>query len=548
MSAHRTVRVVSWLGAALLAVPLALAAAPAGQIPGPLPAQAPASKLPAAMIAKQRYEATTEKKSLKQGTVSAGGMTWNCAGSRCTASQPAGTAANACRALAREVGAIASFVFGTKTFSAAELAQCRTAVATTMQKKSQPAARTAVAAQIDPEKAKQLQTPTSPPGGLQPQIKPGVIAVEPADLRVASMSLLANRKVAIAVHANASANGRNATVELYDAQSNRKLWNGGITIVPMFGKHGAIAVADYQIPAQRRQKLKARVTPLDDNPANNELSATLGPAGAPVYVHDGVVRAQAPNRIEKLTVARKGPDWMELLVTTVVATEYGELHVEPMGVRNALCTPGSGAASSASENTLLVRQGYNTLRLLCRAEPQTASGSVRVRLAIHGRVVSTQTTPWNVTPASAGDSGPPARADLVMVRGRMEFIDEKPGRLWVRFRNNGPERVYQLFSVGWFAYGGPPGGQLVAQGKTRQAFNLASGEEKEVSFDLRAHRSVRGLPLTWTRDTTGYRTNIGVIVDSDGDVFESNEDNNRSFVPVTHPTFGNFRIGEGTGG
>ena len=543
MSVDRTVRIVSWLGAALLAAPLAVGAASAGKLPAAAFPQTPAPKLPAETIVKARYEATTEKTALKQGAVSAGGMTWNCAGSRCTATQPAGTAADACRALAREVGAIASFVFGTKTFTAAELAQCRTAAGATAKKKKAQTTSTAVAAQIDPDKAKHLQPPVSPPGGIQQKIQPGTIAPEPADLRVASMTLLGNRKVSITVLANASANGRNATLELYDAQSNRKLWSGGVTIAPIFGKYGAIAVADYRVPAQRRQKLKARVTPLDENPANNELVMTLGPAGAPMYVDDGVVNVQAPNRIEPIAVVRKGPNWVELRFDTVVAGEAAEMWVYPNGVRNAECISGSGSSSTARRH-FTAFSGRTTWHFLCRAEPQTASGTVIASLSYYRRVVSTQAVPWSVTPPSAGDSGPPVRSDLTIVNGRMEFIDEKPGRIWVRIRNNGPERVQRIFSVTWSAFTPE---QSNFEGKARQLFNLASGEEKELNFDLRGRRTTRGRPVTWTCHATGPYTSFTIVVDSDFDIFETNEDNNLFHVPATHPMFGNCTIREAAG-
>lgn len=535
MSADRTFRIGPWLGAALLAAPLAAAAASAGKIPEAALPQTPAAKAAVEKIAKARYEATTEKTALKQGAVSAGGMTWNCAGTRCTAPLPVGTAAEACRALAREVGAIASFVFGTKTFSPAELAQCR--VAAGLAKTQTTSA--AVAAQIDPEQAKQQQTPASPPGGLPSKIQPGAIKPEPADLSVASMTLLGNRKVSITVLGNASANGRNATLELYDAQSNRKLWSGGVTIVPIFGKHGAIAVADYQVPAQRRQKLKARVTPLDENPANNELVATLGPAGAPMYVDDGVVHAQVPNRIEPITIVSRGPNWMQLRFDTFVAGEAAEMWVYPNGVRNAECISGSGA-SSASGRRLTVYSGRTTWHFLCRAEPQTASGTVVAQLSYYGRVVSTQSVPWGVAPPSAGDSGPPVRSDLAIVRGSVDFIDEKPGRISLLIRNNGPERVQRMVSVTWDT--STP--ESAFKGKVRQMFNLASGEQKELTIDLRGQRTVRGRPVTWTCHPTGPHTVFGVVVDADREIFETNEDNNGISVPATHPMFGNCLVRE----
>lgn len=148
----------------------------------PAKASAAKSPTPVTAIAQPRYEARTQSKPMKQGAVNAGGMLWQCRGTRCTATQPHGTPADACKALAREVGTLASFIFASKTFSSAELAQCRPPVRATTQNDTRSVAR------ADKSKAESDKAPMTAPG-VMPKAPQGFgIRTEPPDLRVTSLS------------------------------------------------------------------------------------------------------------------------------------------------------------------------------------------------------------------------------------------------------------------------------------------------------------------------------------------------------------------------
>jgi hypothetical protein len=97
-------------------------AAPAPRAGGPAGAVAP--------LPKGDYTADTVEPARRQGAVAAGGVTWQCAGSRCAARtawrEPT---VEQCLALAREVGAIKGFGTGGRGLGAVQLAQCNQGVA-----------------------------------------------------------------------------------------------------------------------------------------------------------------------------------------------------------------------------------------------------------------------------------------------------------------------------------------------------------------------------------------------------------------------------------
>jgi hypothetical protein len=85
----------------------------------------------AAWAAPYQYTAQTSASAARrQGTVTAAGIKWNCAGNRCTTAGPwASPGVAACSALAKQVGPIKSYGHPQKRLGAAELAQCNAGVA-----------------------------------------------------------------------------------------------------------------------------------------------------------------------------------------------------------------------------------------------------------------------------------------------------------------------------------------------------------------------------------------------------------------------------------
>lgn len=76
------------------------------------------------------YRAETSAPARRQGNVSAGGVTWTCAANTCTTRRPGERpSVEACRALATEVGPIASFGRVGALLSATEIQQCNASMA-----------------------------------------------------------------------------------------------------------------------------------------------------------------------------------------------------------------------------------------------------------------------------------------------------------------------------------------------------------------------------------------------------------------------------------
>lgn len=76
------------------------------------------------------YAAVSTEPARQQGRVLAGGLTWDCAGSRCTTSGPAAPSVAACTALARTAGAIRSFGRdGGAQLDATQIAECNAGAA-----------------------------------------------------------------------------------------------------------------------------------------------------------------------------------------------------------------------------------------------------------------------------------------------------------------------------------------------------------------------------------------------------------------------------------
>lgn len=94
---------------------------------------------PAAMAATHPYSADTTAPARRQGAVPAGGINWNCAGSRCSAfsSSVVPTVAT-CHALAQQVGPVKSYGNKKRLLSAGELQQCNAGIPT-----AQPSAMSA---------------------------------------------------------------------------------------------------------------------------------------------------------------------------------------------------------------------------------------------------------------------------------------------------------------------------------------------------------------------------------------------------------------------
>jgi len=85
----------------------------------------PKLALPKAGAAVFQYTAETSAKARLHGTVSAGGLNWNCQGSRCTVSGPWPTPAVAsCNALAVAVGPVRSYGHPGAQLNASQLGQC----------------------------------------------------------------------------------------------------------------------------------------------------------------------------------------------------------------------------------------------------------------------------------------------------------------------------------------------------------------------------------------------------------------------------------------
>lgn len=110
---------------ALLTVMMPSAEAQTPSKPKPLP-PVPASPTPQIKApAMTSYVADTQQPVTKSGAVPAGAISWQCQGNRCQAGGPAATpTANACRALASQVGAMQSFAIGNQQLDASGLMQC----------------------------------------------------------------------------------------------------------------------------------------------------------------------------------------------------------------------------------------------------------------------------------------------------------------------------------------------------------------------------------------------------------------------------------------
>ncbi len=86
---------------------------------------------PASWAATYQYIADTVAPTGHQGAVPAGGINWNCAGSRCAAvsTAPLPTVAT-CHALAQQVGPVKGYGHKKRALSAGELQQCNAGIAT----------------------------------------------------------------------------------------------------------------------------------------------------------------------------------------------------------------------------------------------------------------------------------------------------------------------------------------------------------------------------------------------------------------------------------
>ena len=114
-----------------------------------------------------QYTAETAAPAYKQGMVLAGGLNWNCIGSRCSISGPWPTpAVTSCKALATVVGALRSYGHNQGAhLDASQLAQCNAGLAVAASKAialSAPAL-VSVAPKVSPP-------PASPAKGLQPTV------------------------------------------------------------------------------------------------------------------------------------------------------------------------------------------------------------------------------------------------------------------------------------------------------------------------------------------------------------------------------------------
>lgn len=113
---------------------------------------------PVAMAATFSYSADTTTPGRQQGAVPAGGINWNCAGSRCTAvsSSPVPTVAT-CHALAQQIGPVKSYGNQKRMLTAGELQQCNAGI---------PAGKPAGVAATMLVRAPQLVAPTRGPIGV----------------------------------------------------------------------------------------------------------------------------------------------------------------------------------------------------------------------------------------------------------------------------------------------------------------------------------------------------------------------------------------------
>ena len=116
----------TWLAAACLAASatVALAQLPPLKLPAAPQIQAPQLK---PLVT--GYTAETANTGF-QGSATAGGVAWQCAGGKCSASGPAATpTVQACSELARTAGALRSFAYGQSALGPNELGQCNATVA-----------------------------------------------------------------------------------------------------------------------------------------------------------------------------------------------------------------------------------------------------------------------------------------------------------------------------------------------------------------------------------------------------------------------------------
>jgi hypothetical protein len=104
-------------------------AAPQFQTPQLKPQAAPQIQAPPLTPHITGYAAETANTGF-QGSATAGGAVWHCAGGKCTASGSAATpTVQACSELARTAGALRSFAYGQSTLGPDELGQCNATVA-----------------------------------------------------------------------------------------------------------------------------------------------------------------------------------------------------------------------------------------------------------------------------------------------------------------------------------------------------------------------------------------------------------------------------------
>lgn len=85
--------------------------------------------------------ADTQAGARRQGTVNVGGINWACSGAHCSASTISSAVVASlavCQGLAREVGAIRSFVLANRPLNGKELQQCNSVVLTGVNRKVSP--------------------------------------------------------------------------------------------------------------------------------------------------------------------------------------------------------------------------------------------------------------------------------------------------------------------------------------------------------------------------------------------------------------------------
>ena len=122
-------------------------------------------------------EATTLASARRQGAVTVGGINWDCRGANCKAATvPAAVAApvEACKALAREVGAMLQFAAANRKLSTGELEQCNSVISATA----------ASAAAVPVTKSVFGAPPPPPPASSPAAARTYPVSVRTADLAV----------------------------------------------------------------------------------------------------------------------------------------------------------------------------------------------------------------------------------------------------------------------------------------------------------------------------------------------------------------------------